>query len=128
LTVQSLIRTDQWPLAWVRLPPFVEDSAVDELLDELNHLLEQPEPYVLLFDLSDVKAPKTSQRLKLAQHMLEQKKRIVEHVKGLAIIAPSAITRGFVHAVFWIYRPPTTFRMFHDEASATEWARGLLAS
>lgn len=67
-----------------------------------------------------------TQRRKLAA--LE--KRLVEHdrkhVRACGIVAPNALTRGLVTAVFWVAPPVYPYRLFEHPEPALAWVRGEL--
>jgi hypothetical protein len=109
-------------------PAQLTDALVDALLAELAEHLMRGEPYVLLFDLSTTRVPNAIQRRKLAEHMATHEATIRSLVRGLAIVAPNALVRGMVTAMFWIVPPPVASHMCGSHAEAIEWARGVMPS
>lgn len=103
------------------VPP--SDQEVDRMILELVRHLEREQPYALIFDLTGVMMPSPIQRKKLSQHVRTQEDAIRRNVRGIALVAPSALTRGIATAVFWVAPPPTEWRVFDLLAEATRWAK-----
>jgi len=109
-------------------PAQLTDALLDGLLSELVEHLLRGQPYVLLFDLSTTAIPTAIQRRKLAEHMATYKATIEDVVRGIAIVAPNALVRGMVTALFWLVPPPIASHMCGTRAEASEWARGAMLS
>jgi hypothetical protein len=114
------------PLLVVHPPAQLSDVIVDTVLAELEAHLQCGDPYVLVFDLSTTGMPTPTQRRKLAEHMTTHEAAIRQRVMGLAIVAPNAVVRGIVTALFWLATPPIQHCLCASRSEASAWAQQLL--
>ena len=61
------------------------------------------------------------QRQQLAELEKDLEAHDAKHVKACGIVAPNAITRGFVTAVFWLKPPVYPYRLFKTFEKALAW-------
>lgn len=110
----------------VHPPALLNDLVVSDVLADLETHLRRGEPYVLVFDLTTAGMPTPMQRRRLAEHMASHEGAIRHCVMGLAIVAPHAIVRGMVTALFWLAPPPIPHCMCGSLSEAGAWARQVL--
>lgn len=108
-------------------PSEVTDETLEAFLCELIARQTEPGPYAVVFDLTHAGRPSAKQRSRMSQHLQEQRGTIQRQVRGMAMVAPSAITRGVITAVFWLSPPPVEHRVFDGRDEAFHWARSLLS-
>jgi hypothetical protein len=113
---------------WVVPPPTLSDEAIEAIFAELRGHLSSSEPYALVFDMTRTGTPTALQRRKVVAHMADNAPAIRLVVRGLAVIAPSAVLRGVITAIFWVAPPAAPYRIFDDRDEAAEWAESMAAS
>jgi hypothetical protein len=78
-----------------------------------------------VFDMSHAGVPTALQRKRLVAHMTDQAPNIRRVVRGLGVVAPSALLRGAVTALFWLAPPLVPHRLFETRGEAIDWAESL---
>jgi hypothetical protein len=111
----------------VQPPSPLSDRALDKILSELTQELAQRRRYCLVFDLRSAPLPSAVQRRKLSEHMGTHDSAIRAQVRGLAVVAPTAVQRGLVTAVFWVSPPPVEYHLCSELDDALRWAEARLA-
>jgi hypothetical protein len=112
----------------VKPPVPLSDQAFERMLSELVRHLQGSEPYGLVFDLTSAEMPSALQRRKLSDHVRSNQQAIRKNVRGLAVVATSAVLRGVTTAVFWVSPPPVEWRTFELLADAKSWVLSCCAA
>ena len=79
-----------------------------------------------MVDLSALKTPSAVQRRAFAEHLKRFEAHDVAYNQGSALIAPNAVVKGVLTAVFWLAPPKFPHQAFANEADAARWAQGRL--
>lgn len=118
---------DDGDVVTVKPPRELTDEAVSTVLWTLEARLAEGSPYAIVFDMSEAGTPNAIQRQMLATHMRKNKASIGRAVRAIAMVAPSALVRGVLTAIFWLEAPPVSHQVFATAAEATAWARAACA-
>lgn len=128
-TIGPFIRLVNDNLLWMDFGQNPSDAELDahiEALESWSYAHSTDIGVVVI--LHSALSGSATQRRKLAalEKRLEEHDR--EHVKACAIVAPNALTRGLVTAVFWIAPPVYPYRLFEQAEPALAWVRAELGS
>lgn len=105
---------------------FEELEAALAVMEESYRLLlrgSDPVRPSLLVDISAVKSSSAKNRQRIAQSQKQLAAEMKSRVIAQAYVAPTALIRGALTAVFWLDSPPWPVRVFVDHAQALEWLR-----
>lgn len=83
-------------------------------------------PVAWLMDLSRVAEVSAHQRAMFAKYMRGMEAFDRRCTKGTALILSSALMRGVVTAIFWLYDPPFQHRTFSAPGDGQAWLRQVL--
>lgn len=106
---------------WVSPPAEPDDATVDEILTALDARRARGERYSVVFLMHPSGLLPAAQRRRLATHMEKNAEAIGRLVDALAVVAPSAIVRAVVTAIFWISPPVVPHRLFSTREEAARW-------
>lgn len=111
------------PLYVTTYPKETTDDSLREYLElQLAWLARLDEPVAWILDLSKLERSTAARRSMFASYLRRFGSLARHHLAGAAIVAPSALVRGFVTAVFWVYRPTAPVSFFATLAEAEAWA------
>ncbi len=114
-------------LLWIDFGLEPSDADIDAHADALEAWArDNRAPFGALVVLHSAVVGTATQRRQLAA--LE--KRLAEHdrrhARACAIVAPNAVTRGLVTAVYWIAPPVYPYRLFEHAEPALRWVQSEL--
>jgi len=116
-----------WPICTMVFQGKPTDENFDSYLEEFGRHLGRPGKRVYLMDLSRASATSSKQRRKQAQFFKDYETLLGDRCLGNAIVTDSAIIRGIITAVNWIYPPPHPHKICktHEEGLGIcfEWLR-----
>lgn len=117
------VDTSRSPLIIVKYPALSTEPEINGFFDVMALWLRDVKtPWGLALDFTDYQA-KTSTAGKRNAFAAGSKRLAgdLQHCLGIAAIAPSAIMRGIVTAVLWVFRPPIPHDVFANREAAMTW-------
>jgi hypothetical protein len=121
-----VVESSQFPLVFVTFPPSISDDELLVYFDDLRALRVEQQDYVLVLDVSSSQALNPTHRKMQAEYIADEAKLPRLYLKAVAFVAPKAIQRGILTAIFWLQKPPMPQQAFSTITEATAWARGHL--
>jgi hypothetical protein len=127
------IDTRNWPLiVWESPPERVPDAASTQALgwvEELWRTTPLGDKSFMLTDLSRMREGAPASQRKYAAEFMERNRDLqVRASAGGVIVAPSAITRGIITAVFWLKPSPVASKVVSTREEGLLYGIGVLES
>jgi len=99
------------------------DAALTSMEESYRLLLSGSDPVrpSLLVDISAVKSSSARNRQRIAHSQKHLAAVMRSRVIAQAYVAPTALIRGALTAVFWLDSPPWPVQVFGVQAQALEW-------
>lgn len=117
----------RWPLVVVRWPSVTTMEVVERYFVQRQKWLDARTPHAIVIDGSASLGLDATTRKRVTELGREQADLAGRWCVGEAIVMTSAVQRGVLTAIEWIWRPPHPRRAFGDVASAMRWAEETLA-
>ncbi len=114
-----------WPIAVI----YVRDGATIEDLEEMiarydHEVYGRDASYVSVTDLSGLtRPPGAKERARLAEWMKATKAQMEKHGRANSNVMRSALARGAITALYWLFRPPVPQATHGTIEEAMQWAR-----
>ena len=115
-----------WPLLLIEASGDSSDQDLEQYLGELSRKLAQKVPHVVVVDATLGKSLKATHRKMVADWNRAHAGELRRYRLGLALVTPSALLRGLITAVYWIFPAPFPYRCFDSTAEARKWGERLL--
>lgn len=109
----------------VRYPARVGVAELERVYDAIGAFLERGEDFAVIHHPTSVLDAES--RRYLAQRQKDQSPLSHLHMKAEAVVTMSAIIRGVVTALGWLYPHPHPIRIFSNTPEALAWCEQLLA-
>ena len=127
VTMATIVVEDtQWPVVVVTFPSQFDDGDIANYLAELAALRSRKTPYVIVVDIANSQQLTPKQRKMQADYIKEEAQLRELFLKGVAFVAPTAIHRGILTAIFWLQKSPVQHQAFAWLDDAMTWARSAL--
>lgn len=120
--------TSRWPLVVTRWPASLTDEELDAFLAEVVALHRRGEPFAHIIDGRFAAAASFAPRVRArAQQTLDGIRDLgAQLVRGEAYVITSALARGAITALTWIYPPSWPREVFATFSEAEDWALAQL--
>lgn len=114
-----------WPIVEVLYPKQVGVPELERVYDGIGGFLEQGEDFAVIHHATGILDAES--RRYIATRQTKQSARSQLYMKAEAVVTMSAIIRGVVIALGWIYPHPHPIRTFATRAEALAWCEQKLA-
>jgi len=116
-----------WPMVVNRsLAKEMTDAQLVAALAAMDSVLNTRQgKFSLVHDYTGFERFTAKQRQMVAEHSKANKLRTTQRCLGIAFVFDSALLRGVLTAVHWVYRSPTRTKVFGNAEDARTWARSL---
>jgi hypothetical protein len=115
------IDDSRWPLVSARATKHLSDvAATDASYRKLESILRREQRFLLVFDMRGASST-PSRRRKFLDWGQRNAGPLTRLLVAGAIVAGSAVERGFVTASLWVRTPPWPMRVFSDASEAETW-------
>jgi hypothetical protein len=121
-----VVEDEQWPIVLVTFPSQLDDDDFTNYLGALAALRSRKAPYVIVFDIAKSQQLTPKQRKMQADYIKAEAQLRELFLKGVAFVAPTAIHRGILTAIFWLQKAPVQHQAFAKLGEAVAWARSTL--
>ena len=122
--VENGIRLDitRWPIVIISPTPDVSDKSIEEFINTYFELIEsKKERYAAVMDLTQRTNMTKNQRKILIDGMNKRKEFTAEYSAGTAVVFKSAIVRGIMMSIFWLFDPKYPTEIFKTVEEAVTW-------
>jgi hypothetical protein len=123
------IRLDmsQWPVVIISPTSYDTDQSVQDFMDDYFKLIEgKKERYASIMDLSQRTNMTKSQRKILIDGMNTHKEFTRQYSAGTAVVFSSAVIRGILMSIFWLFEPGYPTEICKTTEEALDWCRNQL--
>ncbi len=118
------IRLDisQWPVVIISPSSNVTNQSIQEFMDRYFAFIEdKSERYASVMDLTHRTNMTKSQRKILIEGMNKRRKFTGKYSAGTAVVFKSAIVRGIMMSIFWLFDPKYPTEIFKTVEEAVDW-------
>lgn len=119
---------ERWPIAVCRAYGESTDDDLRAYTGRLSELLAREQRHVLIVDASGAKTLKGTHRQMVAEWNKANAEKLAKYRVGLVLVTRSAVLRGMITAVYWVFTPPFPYKAVDSIDSAFVWARERLTS
>jgi hypothetical protein len=126
---ESGIRLDisQWPVAIISPTSNVTDQSIQDFMGNYFELLKsKKERYAAVMDLTQCTNMTKSQRKTLIDGMNRHKEFTSQYSAGTAVVFSSAVIRGILMSIFWLFEPNYPTEICKTIEDAISWCRNQL--
>jgi len=122
------IDASQWPILIIRHDDKTntEEQNLEFLKVFSEFVKSNKERYALVADLASAENTKSNDRRLLSKSMSQNKELNKKYRACAAIVFDSAVTRGALMALTWIFKPPYPTQTFKTVDDAIAWAKEQL--
>ncbi len=117
----------RWPTLLVTFPPRMNHEEAVDCLATLHEYRTRKQRWVAIIDWTELKLLPPVQRKMTAEWMKAGREYSARWLVAGIFVCKSAITRGFMTAVYWLYRAPYKLKVVASCAEAFHLAEVLLA-
>ncbi|MET0386186.1 MAG: hypothetical protein ABW321_09530 [Polyangiales bacterium] len=121
-----VVDTRHWPLVYIAYPRAFSDADWDELLVQAGGLLDRKQSFAWINDARTPYIPNARQRTALANHQKARADDYRRWARGAAVVSQSAVVRGVITAMSWVFPTPFPHETFASLAEAERWIRRQL--
>lgn len=112
-----------WPVVLFRFSGRLDIADNERYFRDSNALLEAPPGFTCVLDGVDMALPEVELVRQQANWIRTNREAMRQVSRGFALIAPSAVIRGLVRAVFHIQPLPVPYAIFAELDEGLAWAR-----
>jgi len=118
---------DHFPLMIIQTPgpTLEEDIDQDSFYERADEALSQPDPIVVLHDVSGARTPGPMRRKRFIEFAQKNEERVQQRVEAYGVLIDSQMLHGAITAILWFITPPCPIRVFTDRAKAIAWLRSM---
>lgn len=112
-----------WPVLQFRFSGRLDEVENDQYFRDSDSLLQAPPGFTCVLDGMSMQMPEVDLVRRQAHWIRLNREGIRRVNRGFALVAPSAVIRGMVRAVFHIQPLPVPYALFAELEDGIEWAR-----
>ncbi len=112
-----------WPVAILVLPELIDETAVRDLMTQMDELYARRQLYALITDTRQLSSIPRALERKLLTDWLTRPDQIANQREwnvGASTIVSNALVRGALQAIYWVWTPPNPQHAAKDMDEA--WA------
>ena len=119
--------TSNWPIMILTPTDNVTDQSVEDFMTTFFEVVRaKKERYALIVDLRQKTNLSYKQRRLMTAQLNENKEFAEQYNAGTALIVNSAVVRGIMMSVFWLFNPKHPTDVFKTMEDAFTWANARL--
>ncbi len=111
----------EWPLLIIKASGESSDRDLDRYIATLSEALSRCERHVVVVDASEGQNLKSTHRKRVAAWNQANEPALKKYRAGLVLVTESAVLRGLITAVYWLFPPPFPYRTADSIDDARSW-------
>ncbi len=122
--------TSRWPVLIMTTPKDLEEATEQQLTEFMDlfygFIAEKKERYALVLNLLNMKKLSSNRRQMHTLSMKRNKALTQKYCACTAMVSESAVFRGVLMAIFWMFKPAYPTKVFKSVEEAISWAEQQL--